>query len=164
MLRSRLARIIAIITILFGGIGITALVGVSPALADTGTQLCDQIVSGSGYCLNAWNAGPLVKAYTHNVTNNNFQWSGSGSSVVIEDMNTGTYIGDYQNNSGDAKAGLNGYGAWGSFFTEYSCGEGGVSFHNNHWNAWLSFSDSDGSQVYLNTGNGSCLYETSFTF
>lgn len=126
-------------------------------------EMCDGI-NGSGHCLNAWNGGPLVKAYTGGVGNDAFSWGGNGSQVQIWDSNTGMYVGDYLDNSQDAKAGLNSTaGAWGSYFTAYSCGVNqGVSFHNNHWNAWLSGGDSDGDQFYLNVSDSKCYYSNSF--
>jgi hypothetical protein len=135
----------------------------SPAHASGRTEICDSIIGG--YCLNAWNGGPLVKAYTSGVQSDYFQVNPLGGGLYdIEDMNTGTYVGDYNNNQYDAKAGLVGYGGWGYRFQELGCEgiTGGVTFVNVHWGGRLSASDSDGAQFYLNTDSNQCFLEKSF--
>ena len=94
-------------------------------------EVCDSFLTT---CMNAWNGGPLVKDYREGVTNdafNIFQDTGACNSgltspncpitgvprgleiVYIEDDYTDGIVGDYQNNSGDARAGLTLGAPWG---------------------------------------------------
>ena len=129
------------------------------------TEYCDGITGG--YCFNAWGGGPFVKAYTPGVQNDWFQVNSLGGGLYdIEDMNTGTYIGDYNNNQYDARAGLVSYGGWGYRFQELGCEgiTGGFTFQNLHWtNGRLTAGDSDGSQFYLNdTNSNQCFLGRNF--
>jgi hypothetical protein len=66
-LRNRLAAALSAVLLALGlGLALS-----SPAGA-VAHQLCD--VSSSTQCLNAWNGGPLVKTYSPNFTNDNFDW------------------------------------------------------------------------------------------
>lgn len=163
MLRSMLSRTILAGALILGG-SAAFMATSAPAQASGMSQYCDQIIGG--YCLNAWNGGPLIKAYTSGVLNNNFNVNLNGNTTTIEYMNAGggLFIGDYNNSSTDAKAGLDGPAGWGTYYNAYPCGSdgAGLAFHNNHWNAWLSSSDSDGSQFYLNTGTAECFYRSTF--
>lgn len=148
--------------------GVLALGSQSAALATTYGQQCDQ--GGTGFCLNAWNQGPLVKAYTPGVLNDAFgleQINGNTWSIVAKSpCCNGLLVGDYNNDSGSAKAGLDFSGSWGTAFTAYNdsttCPNGGTAFKNNHWGGWLEATDSDGSQFYLNTGTPECFVGSTF--
>jgi hypothetical protein len=133
----------------------------SPARAAYSPEVCDD----ANYCLNAWNGGPLVKAYKSGVQNDIFVIVYEGNFLYsIIDQDGGpfdeNYIGDNNNNPGDAKAGLVGAGSWGTAFQENAgiCPSGEFALYNNHWKAYLNFSDSDGSQVYLNSSAGCFAY------
>lgn len=123
-------------------------------------EVCAGDPTQGAFCLNAWNGGPLVKAYTGQVTNDDFQLNCGSQNCNIEDQNTGTYVGDYQNSKYNAKAGLVGYGGWGTNFGvtpgDDSCGNDFL-LHNFHWAANLSFGFFDGAQAYLNTGDDTCF-------
>lgn len=132
-----------------------------------GTQ--NQYCNG-GYCLNGWNGGPEVNAYTVNHVNNNFSvFRDPGTAYdFIEYTGDGNYkdqcIGDYGDSSSDARAGLSGFCssgqiAWGAIFKLKACGNGdsGWAFKNVHWGGWLTpNSHSDGSPFYLNSATETC--------
>jgi hypothetical protein len=144
-------------------LGVAPALTATPALASGMYEICDGIMDG--YCINAWNGGPFVKAYTSGVTNDYFQVNSLGNGLYdIEDMNTGTYVGDYNNDQYDARAGLVGYGGWGYRFYKNGCEgiTGGMSFWNVHWNNTLSAPDSDGAQFYLNTTFSQCFIQKQF--
>jgi hypothetical protein len=126
-------------------------------------QYCD----GGGYCLNAWNEGPQVNAYTETHVNNNFSaFANHDGYETIEYLGPGPYvhecISDYGNSSGDARAGLNQYCdsgqiAWGANFTVEGCGNSTYAFKNVHWGGYLTpNSNSDGSPFYLNSRTRTC--------
>lgn len=139
---------------------------VSPQFPGTGTQ--NQYCT-NGYCLNAWNGGPYVNAYTSGVANNNFLafYNSYTGYYNIEYTGNGPYsdecVSDYGNSSGDARAGLTGYCqadqiAWGANFQRYSCGDGEYAFKNVHWGGWLGpQSSSDGAGFYLNKPTQWCF-------
>jgi hypothetical protein len=155
-------RVIMLAAALVLGAG-GAAVAASSSHASGMTEICDSIEGG--YCPNAWGGGPSVKMFTSGVQNDWFQVNSLGGGLYdIEDMNTGTYIGDAGNNQYSAQAGLVLYGGWGYRFQELGCEgiTGGVTFENIHWNDRLSGGDSDGSQVYLNTNSNQCFLQKPF--
>lgn len=128
-------------------------------------EVCEPGGSNPQFCLNEWNGDGLVKAYTGQVTNDNFRINCGSQNCNIQNENDGLYIGDYQNNQGDAKAGMVNYGGWGTAFFEVSqngCGYPTFQLKNVHWNAWLAFSLFDGAQAYLNTGDLLCFQAYSY--
>lgn len=160
-LKSRIAAIGVTAALLTGGVAVASAV---PAHASGMTEYCDSIVGG--YCWNAWAGGPLVKAYTPGTQNDWFQVNSLGGGYYdIEDMNTGTYIGDNNNDPNDAKAGLVGYGGWGWKFSLAGCEgiTGAYIYDNFHWGGHISINDTDGSQAFLNvTSNNQCFLQRSF--
>jgi hypothetical protein len=141
--------------------------GTAYAQSGSGDQFCD----GTS-CLNAWNGGPYVNAYTQGVIANNYfsiyyasgwlgiQFTGNSNSPYDYEC-----ISDYGNSSTDARAGLNGDCAagsiaWGAKFTAYSCDSGqGTAFKNQHWNGWLAPSHSgNGAPFYLNSSTEACFH------
>jgi hypothetical protein len=124
------------------------------------------------YCLNAWNGGPDVDAYTPGVGNNDFwAFQNSDGYETIEYTGVGSYsqecVSDLGNSSTDARAGLNGYCAkgqiaWGANFQLKSCtqlnGLTGWAFKNVHWPGWLAPNNSNsGAPFYLNDPNETCF-------
>jgi|SRR5580698_10950029 hypothetical protein len=153
----RLILTVVILPLLVGG-GIA--LRVIPAQAAI-HGICDD----AGYCLNAWNGGPLIKAYTNGVANDSFKINGVGTDLYNIQFTGGNneYLGDYQNSKTDAKAGLVGSGGWGGGLQLiYTTGCPGEEFAiwDNHWQGYLIMSDSDGAQVYLNATSGSCFINT----
>lgn len=123
----------------------------------------------SGYCLNGWNGGPYVNAYTMNQANDDFQVMANPGApqyvnIVFDGFgDTGQCVSDYGNSSTDARAGL--YGqcqrgqiAWGANFQLIACNNGETwAFKNVHWGGWLTpNSHSDGSPFYLNSATKTC--------
>jgi hypothetical protein len=137
---------------------------VSPQLQSEQLQYCYD-----NYCLNGWNGGPYVNAYTSGVANNDFVafYNSDTGYENIEYTGNGTYsdecVSDYGNSSGDARAGLDGYCeaneiAWGANFQLYNCGDGAAAFKNVHWGGWLApASLSDGAGFYLNDPTEHCF-------
>jgi hypothetical protein len=137
---------------------------VSPQLQSEQLQYCY-----SNYCLNGWNGGPYVNAYTSGVANNDFVafYNSDTGYENIEYTGNGAYsdecVSDYGNSSSDARAGLDGYCetdqiAWGANFQLYSCGDGAAAFENVHWGGWLAPSSlSDGAGFYLNNSTEHCF-------
>lgn len=151
-------------------------------------EVCDSFLTT---CMNAWNGGPLVKDYSEGVTNdafNIFQDTGACNSgltspncpitgvprgleiVYIEDEFTNGIVGDYQNNSGDAKAGLTLGAPWGYRMVLYG-GIGGGTFQlaDAHWTSnWNNIhgvgwkTSGNGNQVYLNVYNSMNMLYWSF--
>lgn len=169
-MKRRLAFILAPFLIVFG-LGF----GFATSAHAAGTEICSITSQGNpaSPCLNKWNDGSLIKAYTPGATNENYviQLTGDGSgNVQIYDPNTGQCVGDYQNNSGDAKASdyencpSSGVAGWGTVFSYYSTGCPNASgvLYNHHWNGDLSANAANGSQFYLNVGsNPYCLKQFS---
>ena len=118
------------------------------------------------YCLNAWNGGPEVNAYSTGVINNNFMaFANADGYETIAFTGGGTYnnqcVSDYGNNSGDARAGLDGYCqsgqiAWGANFQLQYCGNSTWAFWNVHWQGWLVAGSQDGDAFYLNVQTRHC--------
>jgi hypothetical protein len=165
-LKARILAILGVFTLAIGfGIGSEqAAFAVGPA-----AQYCD----GGGYCMNAWNEGPYIEAYTENHVNNNFSaFANPDGYETIEYLGPGPdnqeCIGDYGNSESDARAGLYGFCnsgqiAWGANFYLISCGENnnGITtwaFENVHWpDGYLTpNSNSDGSPFYLNSATRTC--------
>lgn len=155
-------RTLSILAAIFIACGLAIGIGVSspPAHATSSFQYCDP----SGHCINAWNGGPQVNAYRNGVVNNNFDMipypPGGQYAWVIQSQTTGTYVGDYGNSQSSARAGLVGYGGWGTIFYRYPgyCNiSGEAAFWNPHWQAWFSSNSTNGAPYYLNTGNKQCF-------
>lgn len=162
------------------GVGIVAsgaacLAAVGPAVLQY-QELC--YYNGGYACLNAWSGGPAVNAYTDGPeTSDTHQ-----DFIILDNEETGYYelayvgsegdsgecIGDYNNNSGLADAGLvacgtasgnQGFGTnmdWGT----NDCPSGEAWFYDYHWNGYLGPPNNyvNGSHFYLNkpwptTGN-----------
>jgi len=167
-LRKR-AVILAAAFFLFPVAGI-ALAG--PAHAQTewnGGQFCT-----GNRCLNAWNGGPSVRAYSVNVQNNNFDGyydPNRPGAVYLEFIGGGSYdfwcIGDYGNSSGNASTGLvncpsgSNTGGWGANFvpegSSVGCTGGTYGFYNQHWGGYLAPSGGNGSEFYLNSSAVYCF-------
>lgn len=119
------------------------------------------------YCLNDWNEGLYVNAYTPSSANNNFTLIQNGQYWNISYAGPGQYadlcVSDYGNSSTDARAGLDGNCslgniAWGANFTKSTCMGNGVEFWNVHWGGYLApASLSDGSAFYLNSSTQACF-------
>src|ERR1700730_12329648 len=115
------ARIVAIFGALILAISFGIGSGEAAHAASNQNQYCYD-----NYCLNAWNTGPEVNAYTSGSVNNDFiAFANSDGYETIEFTGGGYYndqcVSDYGNNSGDARAGLNEYCAsgqiaWGANF------------------------------------------------
>ena len=162
------------------GVGIVAsgaacLAAVGPAVLQY-QELC--YYNGGYACLNAWSGGPYVNVYADGPeTSDTHQ-----DFIILDNEETGYYelayvgsegdsgecIGDYNNNSGLADAGLvacgtasgnQGFGTnmdWGT----NDCPSGEAWFYDYHWNGYLGPPDNyvNGSHFYLNkpwptTGN-----------
>jgi len=166
------ARILAI----FGALALALAIGFGVGGGEAAhAQGEEQVCDGSNYCLNAWNNGPDVNAYTGGVLNDEFYVYNPGTGYVniqFAGADGGNYVsdcvGDLGNSSTDARAGLysnctgsDAQVAWGANFTEHSCtvaGESGEAFKNVHWGGWLApASESDGAAFYLNSGNEDCF-------
>jgi len=122
-------------------------------------------------CMNKWNNGALVKSYSPGGTNEKYEiQSLSGGGFQIFDPNTGDCVGDYLNNSGDAKASdldscpSSGTAGWGTVY-DYNttgvngCQRGSGLLYNRHWAGYASGAAANGSQWYLNnvSGNAFCV-------
>lgn len=138
-------------------------------------------------CYNAWNGGPNIKDYTYisstpnnnefslhiatGVCNNGFTtttcptgWGVANDEIVNIQLNdsgskyNGDYIGDLNNSSTNAQAGLNKAGAWGSNFVIPT---GGCTvFWNTHWRGYLGdLQTPKGNQQYLNNVSPECSNE-----
>jgi hypothetical protein len=146
--------------------------GASPAFASGYTA---QICANNGTttaCLNAWYGGPAVDVYTAMGAEPNdefFVGTLSNGDSYLEFTGGGPYsgqcVGDFNNNSGYADAGLdpcpttsNG-GGWGTNFQIQACKSGeGTAFYNNRWGGYLApggFSKSDA--FYLNHSGQYCF-------
>jgi hypothetical protein len=151
-------------------------------------EVCDSFLTT---CLNAWGGGPLVKDFSEGVTNDGFfifQDTGACNGgltspncpitgvpsrleiVYIQDAYTSGIVGDYQNNSGDAKAGLTPGAPWGYRMVLYG-GIGGGTFQlaDAHWTSnWSSVhglgwnASGNGNQVFLNVANSKNMLYWSF--
>ena len=138
--------------------------GISQLPAQAQFAICDS----ASYCLNDWFQGELVKA-SQAISNNDFTTISDGNGhISVQYQGSGPYhddlVGDYQNNQFDAKAGLEPSGSWGTAVTlGFGCdgdGDGsGFTIKDNHWNAYISYTDQGGAQVYLNTSFALC-YDT----
>jgi hypothetical protein len=164
--------------ILVSGAGVFLAVGLAviaqagpaaPAYASgSRTQFCD-----GSQCVNAWGGGPAVNTYTPGVSNNYFaeiitytgnvglQFEGSGA-------NSGDCVGDWNNSSTDARAGLysncgDTQPAWGANLREVGCSNGGVAFYDIHWNGYLGPATAgNGVAFYLNKPTPYCFQITLF--
>jgi hypothetical protein len=159
------ARIFAILGALTLAVGFGIGSGQAAYAASPQHQYCN-----AGYCLNAWNEGPYVNAYTVNHVNNDFYAFKNPSSGYENIEYTGPgprqgqCVSDYGNSSGDARAGISGQCqnsnvSWGANFELVACnnGDSGWAFRNVHWNGWLTpNSHSDGSPFYLNSQTETC--------
>jgi hypothetical protein len=162
------------------GVGIVAsgaacLAAVGPAIL----QYQEECYYNGGYaCLNAWGGGPYVNAYaggpetsdTHQdfVILDNEETGYYELAYVGSEGDSGECIGDYNNNSGLADAGLVGCGTasgnqgWGTNMDwgTNDCPSGEAWFYDYHWNGYLGPPNNyvNGSHFYLNkpwptTGN-----------
>jgi hypothetical protein len=133
------------------------------------------------WCLNAWGGGPYVNEYTGGVetndpyqifilVNENGNTDGSGYSQIMFGATGNPYsddcIGDYNNNSGLADAGLVGCGSasggqgWGTNMEvgTSGCPTGEAWFYDVHWNGYLGPGGSaSGTHWYLNKPSAYCF-------
>jgi hypothetical protein len=133
------------------------------------------------WCLNAWGGGPYVNEYTGGVetsdpyqifflVNENGNTDGSGYSQIMFGANGDPWsfdcIGDYNNNSGLADAGLVGCGSasggqgWGTNMEvgTSGCPSGEAWFYDVHWNGYLGPGGSaNGTHWYLNKPSAYCF-------
>ncbi len=164
-------RLLSLLTAFLLAIGFGSFLMAGSASAASGLEYC----VGS-QCLNAWNGGPDVNAYTVDVDNDTF------AALVTGTLANGTYVygiqfqagttyngdcvSDLGNDSGDARAGLDGNCvdgdiAWGANFTvDYSgCPSGYFGFYDIHWGGWLApASSGNGAAFYLNNTVEHCFY------
>jgi hypothetical protein len=143
--------------------GAAAVIATSPAYAGVGNQYC----LGSSGCMNAWNGGPLIKAYTVNTGNNDFftESINGGGYTQLGFGGSGPYnaycIGDDGNSTGDAKAALlscaNGIPWGGNFQLLYDGTRNCYEFYDYHWQGYLSGGTVNGDQFYLNSDNPECF-------
>lgn len=167
----RRSRILVSGAVVFLTVGLAAIAQAgpaSPAYASGREQWC----LGS-QCLNAWGGGPAVNTYTPNAANNYFyeiitytgnrglQFAGGGN-------NSGDCIGDWNNSSTDARAGLysncgDTQPAWGANMREVGCSNGGEAFYDIHWNGYLGpQTTGNGVAFYLNKPTPYCFQTTLF--
>jgi hypothetical protein len=135
--------------------------GTSIAQASTYDQICDS----ANFCANAWNGGPSIATYGNDVINDAFQINSLGNGVYdIESQITGLYIGDNNNNPGDAKASEIGYNGWGTYYTKdtSSCLAGSFALKNRHWGGYLGGASFNGSRWYLNNFSPTCYSVSTF--
>jgi hypothetical protein len=136
--------------------------GSASAAVPAASPAPDGICTGNS-CLNAWNGGPFVNAYTGGTANSNDEFIivESGANVEIQFLGSGSWhgecVGDAYNESTDARTSLDSCGAdgsgagWGTQFTEVSC-PGGQAFKNIHWGGYLApASGANGAAFYLNS-------------
>jgi hypothetical protein len=154
-------------------VGLMVIAQAAPAAPAYASGSRQQICYGS-QCINAWNTGPAVETFPPNTSNDYFyevitttgntgiQFEGSGNSS--QDC-----IGDWNNSSTDAKAGL--YSncgttqpAWGANFRAVGCANGGIAFYNLHWKGYLGpqYTPGTGVAFYLNKPTPYCFYESLF--
>ena len=161
------SRIITLLAACLLAIGFGSFLTANPAYA-AGDKFCF-----GGACLNAWNGGPYVNVYTGQgyVANDTFAVVTTAQGYKgLYFFGGGTFndecIADYNNNSGDARAGL--YGdcfdvggvAWGANFTivTANCGAGTEAFKNVHWGGYLApAGNSNGDAFYLNSPSEHCF-------
>jgi hypothetical protein len=161
-------RIIAMLASCLLTIGFGSFLAASPSFASGGFQYCSTGTS----CLNSWNGGPEVNAYSlGDAANNSFDavLDENTQSWNIQFVGSGNYkadcIGDLGNNSQDARAGLysdckTGTVAWGANFMRdtSACPPGQMAFRNNHWGGWLGPSGlTAGDVFYLNQASIVCF-------
>jgi hypothetical protein len=157
------ARTLAILGTFALAIGFGIVSGQAAYAVGPVAQYCDS----GGYCMNAWNEGPYVNAYTETHVNNNFSaFANPDGYETIEYLGPGPHqhqcISDYGNSSTDARAGLSGYCdsgqiSWGANFTVQGCGNNTYAFKNLHWGGYLTpNSNSNGSPFYLNSATRTC--------
>jgi hypothetical protein len=131
-------------------------------------------------CLNAWNGGPYVNAYTGGTSNANddfdvFQEPDGNVYIAFLPGSgipwNGDCVGDAGNVSGNARVsldpcGTNGQGAgWGTQFEwiqgngSNGCPSGSSAFYNIHWGGYLGPQQSgvNGSPFYLNKPGKVCF-------
>jgi hypothetical protein len=160
-------------------------IAVTAGLLIGGTAIAAHASTGNGYqfravalggepYMNAWGGGGgYVNAYQNQTLNNDFSIVGPYSNGLYEieftpgncTVGSGSclIIADYGNGQTDARAGTYTQGTqapWGAFFSIGTCsvdGTQGNTFHNSHWNSWLSpNSGSNGAPFYLNSGVEYC--------
>jgi hypothetical protein len=158
------ARILAILGAFTLAIGFGIGSGQAAYAVGPVAQYCDS----GGYCMNAWNEGPYISAYTETHVNNNFSaFKNRDGYETIEYLGPGPYqhqcIGDYGNNPNDAHAALYGFCdsgqiAWGANFTVVGCGNNTYAFKDVHWKGGYLTpnSNSDGSPFFLNSATPTC--------
>jgi hypothetical protein len=169
-------RMAALILGIVTGIGVVLGVGIPAAHAASSYETCNYyenslyVLVPLSPCLNAWNGGPDLNAYSPGASHEDFELVGVYRSpnlyYQIEYLPDGTCVGDGDGGSpSDARAvmndtcnGSNGYGgSYGTLFNlEYGCPDGGWAYENVHWNGLLGAGTADGSAFYLNT-SGVCL-------
>jgi hypothetical protein len=157
-------------------IGFGSLLAAGPSFAQGGG---DQFCTGTNYCINAWNGGPLINVYAPGVNNNAFTMIQNSSgywNLQFTNTNSNNYgecIGDMNDSSTNARAALDPQDcasndiAWGANFTivTRNCPSGEFALHNNHWNGYLAPSTpglGNGDSFYLNNADEFCYSETFF--
>lgn len=131
------------------------------------TEQCDQ----SGFCMNTWNGGPLIKSWHGTTANNNIavQWiNAARTQFELRTNVAGGCVGDYGGRQGDARAASedscpsSGHADWGTVFTvDHSvCPAGWAGYKNQHWGGYIYIGSGNGAQVYLN-GSVDCLHQVS---
>lgn len=147
---------------------------VSAANNLTGQWCWDSTGLGGWVCLNAWNGGPQVNVSTNAHTrNNDFTIiQNSAGYSELEFVGGGNYsgycIGDFNNLSGQASAGLvpcgnDGVSAagWGTSLQLRlnGCDVGKVAFNDVHWKGFIGPPNgwSNGSHFYLNKPGYFCF-------
>jgi len=161
-LRARGARLTLAATIVGTGLAFVTTSGTAYA-----TQWC--AATGTA-CLNAWGGGPEVNVYSPGAAKNNFNLIPNGVYYNLQFAGSGTYhgwcVGDYGDNSTDARAGMvGGCGTsnigWGGNYYADPCtgvnGGAGEYFNNYHWAAFLGPYAGVGTAFYLNKPSGWCF-------
>lgn len=140
--------------------------GVTPDSAGFGSQWDNEYW---GTYLNAWGGGPHVDGNYSPALNNDFGYYAlNGGDTGLEFGGTGVYagycIGDLNNSSSDARAGLAGYCdngdvPWGGNIQERSwsgCQSGAYLLWDYHWAGYVGGgSGGNGSPIYLNIASPS---------
>ena len=156
------------IAVLALGAGLLLGVAAAPAAhAAAFTEQCDQ----SGFCMNLWNGGPLVKSWHGTTANNSIavQWiNAAHTQFELRDNVVGGCVGNYggaQNDeraSGQRSCPSSGHADWGTVFNvDHSvCPAGWAGYRNQHSGRYIYLPSGNGAQVYLNS-SVDCLHQIS---
>lgn len=172
----RIGRLAGAVILAVGAVLATGTSEASAANPLTGQWCWDSTGNGGWVCLNAWNGGPQVNVSTNaNTRNNDFALIVNSSGYnELQFVGGGNYsgycIGDLNNQSGQASAGLVPCGndgvnqaGWGTSLqgTQNGCFAGQAAFKDVHWKGWIGPPSgwSNGSHFYLNKPGFFCFDE-----